>query len=397
MRDFVNEHVKKIKPSGIRRFFDIANEMDNVISLGVGEPDFDTPWHIRDEARDALSRGRTFYTANAGLMELREEIAGRLSRKHQLEYNPNEEILVTIGGSEAIDIALRATVCPGDEVIYLEPGYVSYLPCIELSGGVPVPIALQEANQFRLTAEELEAAITPKTKIVIMNFPNNPTGAILEQSDIDALARVIMQHDLLLVTDEIYDDLTYTESAHVTLASVPEMKERTVYINGFSKTYAMTGWRLGYCCGPKAIMEQMIKIHQFTIMAAPTLSQYAGIEALKNGDASVEEMRQSYNQRRRYLLKELDRIGLTCFEPLGAFYIFPNIQEFQMSSEDFATQLLLEEHLAVIPGSAFGDSGEGYIRISYAYSIKELKVAMNRLEQFVHRLREKALYGEAAH
>ena len=252
---------------------------------------------------------------------------------------------------------------------------------------------------FRLKVSQTntEAAITPKTKIVIMNFPNNPTGAILEQSDIDALARVIMKHDLLLVTDEIYDDLTYTESAHVTLASVLGMKERTVYINGFSKTYAMTGWRLGYCCGPKAIMEQMIKIHQFTIMAAPTLSQYAGIEALKNGDASVEEMLQSYNQRRRYLLKELDRIGLTCFEPLGAFYIFPNIQEFQMSSEDFATQLLLEEHLAVIPGSAFGDSGEGYIRISYAYSIKELKVAMNRLEQFVHRLREKALYVEVAH
>lgn len=393
MRDFVNEHVKKIKPSGIRRFFDIANEMDNVISLGVGEPDFDTPWHIRDEAREALSRGKTFYTANAGLIELREEIVARLTKKHGLTYDPKEEVLVTIGGSEAIDMALRATVCAGDEVIYLEPGYVSYLPCIELSGGVPVPIALKEENQFRLTPEELEDAITDKTKIVIMNFPNNPTGAILEQSDIEALSKVIIKHDLLLITDEIYDDLTYTGSAHVTLAGEPGMKERTIYINGFSKTYAMTGWRLGYCCGPQSIMEQMIKIHQFTIMAAPTISQYAGIEALKNGDESVEEMRQSYNQRRRYLLKELHRIGLSCFEPLGAFYIFPNIQEFNLTSDDFATQLLLEERLAVIPGSAFGESGEGFIRISYAYSIQELKVAIARLEQFILRLREKAYYG----
>lgn len=390
MRDFLNDHVKNIQPSGIRRFFDIANEMENVISLGVGEPDFDTPWHIRDEAREALSRGRTFYTANAGLIELREEIAHRLERKYGLNYNPKSEVLVTIGGSEAIDIALRATVNPGDEVIYLEPGYVSYLPCIELSGGVPVSIALQEKNKFRLTAQELENAITDKTKILIINFPNNPTGAILEQKDVEALAEVIIKHDLLLITDEIYDDLTYTGTDHVTLASQPGMQERTIYINGFSKTYAMTGWRLGYCCGPANIMEQMIKIHQFTIMAAPTISQYAGVEALKNGDESVKEMKESYNQRRRYLLKELERIGLTCFEPLGAFYIFPNIQEFNISSEDFATQLLLEERLAVVPGTAFGESGEGFIRISYAYSIQELKVAIERLETFINKLRERA-------
>lgn len=389
MRTFVNEHVTKIQPSGIRRFFDIANEMENVISLGVGEPDFATPWHIRDEASDALNRGKTFYTANSGLIELREIIADRLDQKYGLKYNPKDEVLVTIGGSEAIDLALRACVEAGDEVIYCEPGYVSYLPCIELSGGVPVPIALKEENQFRLTAKELEEAITDKTKIVIINFPNNPTGAILEQANVDALREVIIKHDLMLITDEIYEELTYNNKPHVTLASQPGMRERTVYINGFSKAYAMTGWRLGYCCGPAAIMEQMLKIHQFTIMAAPTISQYAGIEALKNGDDSVEEMRQSYNHRRRYLMKELKRIGLSCFEPLGAFYIYPNIKEFQMSSEQFATELLLEERLAVIPGTAFGQSGEGFIRISYAYSIQELKTAITRLESFIERLREK--------
>lgn len=389
MRDFLNEHVKNIKPSGIRRFFDIANEMDNVISLGVGEPDFDTPWHIRDEAHDALVRGKTFYTANAGLVELRQTISERLEEKYGLSYEPKSEVLVTIGGSEAIDLALRATVVPSDEVIYCEPGYVSYLPCIELAGGIPVAIPLKEENQFRLTAQELEEAITDKTKIVIINYPNNPTGAILEQVNIEALRDVIVKHDLMVITDEIYEELTYNDKQHVTITALEGMKERTIYINGFSKAYAMTGWRLGYCCGPQAIMEQMIKIHQFTIMAAPTISQYAGIEALRHGDESVEDMRESYNQRRRYLMKELKRIGLTCFEPLGAFYVFPNIQEFNMTSEQFATQLLLEEHLAVIPGSAFGESGEGFIRISYAYSIQELKTAIQRLEVFINRLRDK--------
>lgn len=389
MRDFLNEHVINIKPSGIRRFFDIANEMEDVISLGVGEPDFDTPWHIRDEAHDALVRGKTFYTANAGLIELRQTISDRLEDKYGLSYDPKCEVLVTIGGSEAIDLALRATVVPGDEVIYCEPGYVSYLPCIELAGGIPVAIPLKEENQFRLTAQELEEAITDKTKIVIINFPNNPTGAILEQVNIEALRDVIIKHDLMVITDEIYEELTYNNKHHVTITSLEGMRERTIYINGFSKAYAMTGWRLGYCCGPQVIMEQMVKIHQFTIMAAPTMSQYAGIEALKHGDESVNEMRESYNQRRRYLMKELKRMGLTCFEPLGAFYVFPNIQEFNMTSEQFATELLLEEHLAVIPGSAFGESGEGFIRISYAYSIQELKVAIQRLEVFINRLREK--------
>lgn len=389
MRDFLNEHVKQIKPSGIRRFFDIANEMENVISLGVGEPDFDTPWHIRDEANDAIVRGRTFYTANAGLIELREIIAGRLDQKYGLKYDPRDEVLVTIGGSEAIDLALRATIEPGDEVIYCEPGYVSYLPCIELSGGVPVPIALKEENQFRLTAQELEEAITDKTKILIINFPNNPTGAILEQVNLEALSEVIIKHDLMVITDEIYEELTYTGKEHVSIAAQEGMQERTIYINGFSKAYAMTGWRLGYCCGPKAIMEQMVKIHQFTIMAAPTISQYAGVEALRNGDMAIQDMRESYNQRRRFLMKELKRIGLDCFEPLGAFYVFPNIKEFNMTSEQFATELLLEERLAVIPGSAFGDSGEGFIRISYAYSIQELKIAIKRLEAYIQRLRAK--------
>lgn len=389
MRDFLNEHVKQIKPSGIRRFFDIANEMENVISLGVGEPDFDTPWHIRDEANDAIVRGRTFYTANAGLIELREIIAGRLDQKYGLKYDPRDEVLVTIGGSEAIDLALRATIEPGDEVIYCEPGYVSYLPCIELSGGVPVPIALKEENQFRLTAQELEEAITDKTKILIINFPNNPTGAILEQVNLEALSEVIIKHDLMVITDEIYEELTYTGKEHVSIAAQEGMQERTIYINGFSKAYAMTGWRLGYCCGPKAIMEQMVKIHQFTIMAAPTISQYAGVEALRNGDMAIQDMRESYNQRRRFLMKELRRIGLDCFEPLGAFYVFPNIKEFNMTSEQFATELLLEERLAVIPGSAFGDSGEGFIRISYAYSIQELKIAIKRLEAYIQRLRAK--------
>lgn len=388
MSRFANETVKAIKPSGIRRFFDIANEMDNVISLGVGEPDFPTPYHIRQEAELALQNGYTFYTANAGMLELREEIAKRIERKTSVSYNPNDEVIVTIGGSEAIDLALRATIEAGDEVIYTEPSYVSYLPCIQLSGGKPVPIALKEENDFRLTRQELENAITDKSKALILSFPNNPTGAIMKKSDLEAIADLIIENDLLVITDEIYDELVYGEEEHFSIISLPEMKERTVYINGFSKAYSMTGWRIGYCCGPADLISQMNKIHQFTIMAAPTTSQIAAIQALREGDLDIHKMRESYNQRRRFLLHEFKRLGLPCFEPYGAFYVFPNISEFGMSSEEFATQLLNEERVAVVPGSAFGESGEGYVRISYAYSIKELQTAISLIERFIKRHRK---------
>lgn len=389
MRSFINQKVKGIKPSGIRKFFDIANEMADVISLGVGEPDFDTPWHIRDEGIYALQKGQTFYTSNAGLMELRLAIAETIAIKYGMTYNPSNEILVTVGGSEAIDLALRATLEPGDEVIFTEPSYVSYLPCIQLADGIPVAIPLKEENDFRLTAQELRQAITPQSKILILSFPNNPTGAVMAKADLEAIAEVVLEHDLMVITDEIYAELTYFDKeAHVSIAALPGMQERTIYINGFSKAYAMTGWRLGYCCGPAEIMEQMIKIHQFAIMAAPTTSQYAGITALRNGDADVAVMRESYNQRRRFLMYELDRIGLPCFEPFGAFYVFPNISEFGLTSEEFATQLIYSQKVAVVPGTAFGASGEGFIRISYAYSIQELKVAFERLALFVEALRE---------
>ena len=388
MRSFINKKVQTIKPSGIRKFFDIASEMEDVISLGVGEPDFDTPWHIRDEGIYALQKGQTFYTSNAGLMELRKAITETLSAKYDLNYSPEKEVLVTVGGSEAIDLALRATLDPGDEVIFTEPSYVSYLPCIQLADGVPVAIPLKEENEFRLTAEELRAAITPKSKVLILSFPNNPTGAIMLKEDLEAIAEIVLEHDLMVITDEIYAELTYYDEAkHFSIAALPGMLERTVYINGFSKAYAMTGWRLGYCCGPEEIMREMIKIHQFAIMAAPTTSQYAGITALRNGDADVEAMRESYNQRRRFLMLELERIGLPCFEPFGAFYVFPNISEFGLSSEEFAMQLIQSQKVAVVPGTAFGESGEGFIRISYAYSIQELKVAFQRLELFVEELR----------
>lgn len=390
MRSFINQKVQGIKPSGIRKFFDIANEMADVISLGVGEPDFDTPWHIRDEGIYALQKGQTFYTSNAGLMELRLAISDTIAEKYGMKYNPSNEILVTVGGSEAIDLALRATLEPGDEVIYTEPSYVSYLPCIQLADGVPVAIPLKEANDFRLTVDELRQAITPKSKVLILSFPNNPTGAIMRKADLEAIAELIIEHDLLVISDEIYAELTYfDEEAHTSIAVLPGMQERTIYINGFSKAYAMTGWRLGYCCGPTVIMEQMIKIHQFAIMAAPTTSQYAGVTALRNGDADVAVMRESYNQRRRFLMYELERIGLPCFEPFGAFYVFPNISEFGLTSEEFATQLIFSQKVAVVPGTAFGSSGEGFIRISYAYSIQELKMAFERLGLFVEELRAK--------
>lgn len=389
MRNPLNEKIETIKPSGIRKFFDIVSEMEDAISLGVGEPDFDTPWHIRDEGIFSLEKGRTFYTSNAGLKELRIEIANYLNRRFHLTYDPLSEILITVGGSEGIDNAFRAMIDPGDEVLIPQPSYVSYEPCCVLAGGVPVIIELQEKNQFRLTAEELEAAITPKTKILVLPFPNNPTGAVMEKSDLEAIAEVIIRHDLYVLSDEIYAELCYLEE-HTSIASLPGMRERTILINGFSKSHAMTGWRLGYACGPKVIMDQILKIHQFAIMCAPTNSQYAAVEAMRNGDADVAMMREQYNQRRRFLMHEFERMGLQCFEPFGAFYIFPSIKEFGMTSDEFATRLLREEKVAVVPGTAFGDCGEGFLRISYAYSLDNLKVALGRLERFITRLRAEA-------
>lgn len=387
MRNPLSKTIVDIKPSGIRKYFDIVSEMNDpdVISLGVGEPDFETPWHIRDEGIYSLEKGRTFYTANAGLIELREEICNYLKRRFDLSYEAKNEVLVTVGGSEAIDIALRAMIDPGDEVIIPQPSYVSYEPCAVLAGGKPVIIELKHENQFRLTAQELEDAITDKTKVLILPFPNNPTGAVMERKDLEAIAEVIEKHDIFVLSDEIYSELCYTDK-HVSIANIPGMWERTLLINGFSKSYAMTGWRLGYVCGPKRIIEQMYKIHQFCIMCAPTTSQYAAVDALKNGDADVQMMRDSYNQRRRYLVNAFKEMGLECFEPFGAFYIFPCIKQFGMTSDEFATRLLHEEKLAIVPGNAFGDSGEGFLRISYAYSLEKLKVAIGRLKNFVERL-----------
>ncbi|MBQ8668219.1 aminotransferase class I/II-fold pyridoxal phosphate-dependent enzyme [bacterium] len=386
MRKFLSDAVVNIKPSGIRKFFDIVSEMKDAISLGVGEPDFDTPWHIRDEGIYAFERGKTFYTSNAGLKDLRIEIANYLKRTQNLEYNSDNEIIVTVGGSEAIDIGLRAIINPGDEVIIPQPSYVSYEPCAVLAGAKPVIINLKAENEFRLTADELRAAITDKTKILILPFPNNPTGAIMERKDLEAIAKVCIEKDILVMSDEIYAALTYKEK-HVSIAEIEGMKERTILINGFSKAYAMTGWRLGYACAPKDLIQQMTKIHQFAIMCAPTISQYAAVEALKNGDKDVEEMRQAYNQRRRFLMDSFKKMGLDCFEPFGAFYVFPCIKEFGMTSEEFATKFLQEEKVAIVPGTAFGDCGEGFLRISYAYSLENLKEAIGRLERFITKLR----------
>ena len=383
----LSKMVETIKPSGIRKFFDIVSEMKDAISLGVGEPDFDTPWHIRDEGIYALSKGKTFYTSNAGLKELREEICNYLKRKQNIQYNPLKEVIVTVGGSEAIDIGLRAIINAGDEVIIPQPAYVSYEPCTILAGAKPVIINLKAENEFRLTAEELENAITDKTKVLILPFPNNPTGAIMEREDLEKIAEVIKKHDIYVMSDEIYSELTY-KGEHVSIASIEGMQERTILINGFSKAYAMTGWRLGYACGPEAIIKQMTKIHQFAIMCAPTTSQYAAVEALKNGEADVKMMRQAYNQRRRFLLNAFKEMNLECFEPFGAFYVFPCIKEFGMTSEEFATRFLEEEKVAAVPGNAFGESGEGYLRISYAYSLDNLKIAMERFKKFVDKLRK---------
>ena len=387
MRDPLSKQIRGIKPSGIRKFFDVVNEMPDAISLGVGEPDFDTPWHIRDEGIYSLEKGRTFYTSNSGLKELKIEICNYLKRSQNLDYDYNKQVIVTVGGSEAIDIALRAMLDPGDEVLIPQPCYVSYDPCTILAGGVPVPINLKHENEFRLTPQELKAAITPRTKVLIMPFPNNPTGAIMEKKDLEAIADIIIENDLYVISDEIYAELTYKEK-HVSIATLEGLKERTILINGFSKAYAMTGWRLGYAVGPSEIIKQMTKIHQFAIMCAPTTSQYAAVEALRNGDDDVAEMREAYNQRRRYLMHAFREMGLECFEPYGAFYVFPCIKEFGMTSEEFATRFLEEQKVAVVPGTAFGDCGEGFLRISYAYSLENLKIAIGRLNEFVTKLRK---------
>ena len=388
MRNPLSKTVVNIKPSGIRKFFDIVSEMPNAISLGVGEPDFDTPWHIREEGIYSLEKGKTFYTSNSGLIELRKEISAWYDRKYNVCYDPKKEILLTVGGSEGIDVALRAMLDPGDEVIVPEPCYVSYVPCVDLAGGVPVTIELKNENEFRLTPEELLDAITDKTKVLILAYPSNPTGAIMTKEDLLPIAEICKEKDIFVISDEIYSELTYGSEKHCSIASLPDMMERTIVINGFSKAYAMTGWRLGYAMAPEVIATQMTKIHQFAIMCAPTTSQYAALSAIKNGDKDIEKMRDSYDQRRRFLLNSFKEMGLPCFEPRGAFYVFPCIKEFGITSEEFATRLLQEEELAVVPGTAFGDCGEGFLRISYAYSIDQLKEAISRLESFIKRLRE---------
>jgi len=388
VRNPLSKVVTEIKPSGIRKFFDIVSEMPHAISLGVGEPDFDTPWHVRAEGIASLEKGKTFYTSNSGLIELRQEICKWYKRKYDVDYDYKKEALLTVGGSEGIDVALRAMLDYGDEVIIPQPCYVSYVPCVELAGGVPVTIELKNENEFRLTPQELLDAITDKTKILVLAFPSNPTGAIMTREDLEPIAKICQEKDIFVISDEIYSELTYGNEKHCSIASLPSMKERTIVINGFSKAYAMTGWRLGYALAPEIIATQMTKIHQFAIMCAPTTSQYAAISAIKHGDSDIEKMRTSYNQRRRYLLNAFREMNLPCFEPKGAFYMFPCIREFGISSDEFATRLLKEEELAVVPGTAFGDCGEGFLRISYAYSIEQLREAMERLDRFITRLRE---------
>ncbi len=386
MTDPVSKRVTELKPSGIRKFFDIVSEMKDAISLGVGEPDFDTPWHIRDEGIYSLEKGKTFYTSNAGLKELRNEISKYVEGSQGVKYDPVKEVLITVGGSEAIDLACRALLDPGDEVIVPEPSYVSYIPCAIMAGGKPVVVDLKEENEFRLQPEELIKAVTPRTKLMVLPYPNNPTGAIMEEADLKKLTDIIIDNDIYVISDEIYSELSYKEK-HVSIVSLPGMKERTIYINGFSKAYAMTGWRLGYACAPENICTQMTKLHQFCIMCAPTTSQYAAIEALRHGANDVLEMKEAYNGRRRFLMNEFRRMGLKCFEPYGAFYVFPCIKEFGMTSEEFCTELLKSKKVAVVPGTAFGECGEGFVRISYAYSIDNLKTALGRIEEFITELR----------
>ena len=383
---YLNQNLVKTKPSGIRKFFSIAEELDNVISLGVGEPDFLTPWHIRNTAIDYLDKGATRYTANAGLAALRAEICDFYARKYNIEYNSKTEALVTVGGSEGIDMAIRSVISPGDDVLLVEPCFVCYRPIVEICGGNVITINTKAEDNFKLTADEIEAAVTPKTKLIIMLYPNNPTGAVMRKEDLVKIIPVIKKHDLLVLTDEIYSALTYGNEAHTSIASLPGMKERTIVINGFSKTYSMTGWRLGYALAPAEIISQMTKLHQFAIMSAPTNSQYAAVEALKNGDGDIEKMREEYDLRRRYTVSRFNEMGLTCFEPEGAFYAFPSIKSTRLSSDDFCEKLIMDKRVAVIPGNAFGECGEGHIRVSYCYSIDNIKKAADRIEEFVNSL-----------
>ena len=385
INEIISSKTAALKPSGIRKFFDIVNTMEGAISLGVGEPDFDTPWSVREEGIYSLEQGRTFYTSNSGLMPLREEICRYLDRRFGTAYDPATEVIVTVGGSEGIDLACRAMLDEGDEVIIPQPSYVSYEPCVRLADGVPKILELKEKDRFKLMPEDLEALITPRTKFVVLPFPNNPTGSIMTIEELKAVAEVVMKHDICVVSDEIYTELTYNGREPASIVQIPGMRERTILINGFSKAYAMTGWRLGYACGPAPLIKQMTKIHQYAIMCAPTTSQYAAVAALRDCDEAVSEMRESYNQRRRFVLSRLEEMNIPCFEPEGAFYVFPNISRFGLSSEDFATTLLKEEKVAVVPGNAFGESGEGFIRISYAYSLKQLKEALDRIGRFVAR------------
>lgn len=384
--DFINPALSEVKPSGIRKFFSIAEEMDNVISLGVGEPDFLTPWHIRQQGIDTLERGSTRYTANAGLISLREEICAFYQRKYDLEYNAKNEVLVTVGGSEGIDMCIRTLICPGDEVLVVEPSFVCYKPIVEVCGGKAVPLVTKNKNNFRVTADELENAITDKTKMIIFPYPNNPTGAVMRREDLEPVCEVLKKHNIFVLSDEIYSELTYGSNTHVSIASMPGMKERTVVINGFSKTYSMTGWRLGYALGPAPVIAQMTKLHQFAIMSAPTTSQFAAVEALRNGDADIIKMRDDYDMRRRFTVNAFREIGLPCFEPEGAFYAFPSIQSTGLSSEEFCEKLIYSKRVAVVPGNAFGDCGEGFIRVSYCYSIDNIKEAVTRIGEFVREL-----------
>lgn len=390
MRNPLSNRIDQIKPSGIRKFFDIVNTMEGAISLGVGEPDFDTPYFVREEGVYSLEKGRTFYTSNSGLAELKKEITNYIKRRLNVEYDSKSEVIVTVGGSEGIDIALRAMLNPGDEVLIPQPSYVSYEPCTLLTGAVAVPINLSAENAFKLTRKQIEEKLTDKTKILVLPFPNNPTGSIMEKDELKEIADICIEKDLFVISDEIYSELTYGKKHH-SIIEFEGMKERTILINGFSKAYAMTGWRLGYALGPANIIAAMTKIHQFAIMCAPTTSQYAAVKALRYGDESIVKMRESYDGRRKYILKRFKDMNISCFEPEGAFYVFPCIKEFGMSSEEFATELLKDQKVALVPGDAFGECGEGFLRISYAYSIEQIKEAFDRLEVFINKLRKAKL------
>ena len=385
-QSILNDEVQKIKPSGIRRFFDIANEMDNVISLSIGEPDFTTPWHVRQEGIRTLEDGKTWYSPNRGFIELREEICRWLKRRYHTEYDPKTDVVVTVGGSEAIDLCIRSLIEPGEEVLIPQPSFVCYEPLTEMARGVPVIIETKQEDQFRLTAKALREKITPKTKLLILPFPNNPTGAVMRREHLKEIAEVVLEHNLMVLSDEIYSELTYGDTRHVSFAAIDGMKERTIVVNGFSKAFAMTGWRLGYAVGPKEIIAQMTKLHQYGIMSAPTMAQYAAVEAMKNGDSDIDDMREQYDMRRRLIVNGFNSLGLTCFEPEGAFYVFPCIKVTGLSSEEFCEKLLYAEHVAVVPGNAFGECGEGYVRVSYSYSIKHITEALSRIEHFVNTL-----------